>query len=98
MVVSTDESRNAIRVKGYLTLRETIGDRLIELPLGGNLSLAQLLERLPLEWDPGLKATPSRRQFAILVNGCHYTHLPDRLATLLKAGDEIAIFPPIAGG
>ena len=35
---------------------------------------------------------------AIMLNGVHYSHLPDRLKTVLKDKDEIAIFPPAAGG
>ena len=35
---------------------------------------------------------------AIMLNGVHYNHLPDRLNTMLKDQDEIAIFPPAAGG
>ena len=35
---------------------------------------------------------------AIMLNGIHYNHLPDRLKTVLKDQDEIAVFPPAAGG
>lgn len=35
---------------------------------------------------------------AVLVNGRHYSHLPDGLDTELMEGDEVAIFPPIVGG
>jgi len=39
-----------------------------------------------------------REHTAVLLNGMHYRHLPDGLNSLLKDGDQIAIFPPIAGG
>ena len=35
---------------------------------------------------------------AIMLNGVHYNHLPARLDTVLKDQDEIAVFPPAAGG
>lgn len=34
----------------------------------------------------------------LLVNGRNYLSMPDRLDTALKDGDEIALFPPLAGG
>ena len=42
-----------------------------------------------------LNAGPDIR---ILVNGKHYGTLPDKLDTILAPGDEIGLFPPIAGG
>ena len=34
----------------------------------------------------------------ILVNGRHYTHLPLGLETKLSNGDEVSLFPMVAGG
>ncbi len=94
-----------IRVRGYLTFKEVIGDRLLQINDAEKVTLAGLLEKLSLEcgdevgtilFDPEIRGV--RRDIAILVNGVHYTHLPDRLDSELKDGDEVAIFPPIAGG
>jgi len=38
------------------------------------------------------------RHIRILVNGRHYYHLPEKLNTQLHEGDEVSLFPPIAGG
>lgn len=38
------------------------------------------------------------RDIRILVNGRHYSHLPGKLNTQLHEGDEVSLFPPIAGG
>jgi molybdopterin converting factor small subunit len=46
--------------------------------------------------DPETSRT--RPHAAILINGNHYTHLPDGLDTRLKDGDEVSIFPAMAGG
>jgi molybdopterin synthase sulfur carrier subunit len=94
-----------IWVKGYLTFRDVIGDIIILENEAGSYRLGQLLERLSIEHEEslGYKIFESgdgrvREHIAVLVNGVHYSHLPDRLETELNDGDEIAIFPPIAGG
>ena len=76
---------------------------LVELP--ENSTLRDLLAYLPVEILQAVEARDTdhnslraRGTFAVLVNGMHYTHLPERLQTRLKDEDEIAIFPPIAGG
>ena len=38
------------------------------------------------------------RSVAIMLNGLHYNRLPEKLDTLLQNQDEIAVFPPGAGG
>jgi molybdopterin converting factor small subunit len=34
----------------------------------------------------------------ILINGRHYSHIPQKLNTPLQEGDDVSLFPPIAGG
>lgn len=93
-----------IRCKGYLTFRELIGECSLELE-GESPSLGDFLEALCTAigeelraalFDPGTNELDEH--IAVLLNGRHYTHLPERLDTPLQDGDEVAIFPPIAGG
>ena len=93
-----------IKVTGYLTFRKLIREQPF-IQLGENGTVKDLLDRLSLEYgdaftnlvfDPDTKKVS--RSIAILVNGRHYSHLPSRLNTELKEGDEVAIFPPVAGG
>jgi len=70
-----------------------------------DITLRELLDRLCEEFGGDLKNQVFDRKthevsnmVKVLVNGRHYTTLADKLGTLLKDGDEIALFPPVAGG
>ena len=94
-----------IKVKGYFTLKQAMDNRAyIEMEVG-NTSLRDVLEYLSTRFGSGFsdlifdpKTKEVKNHIAILVNGRHFTFLPKRLATELKEGDEVAIFPQIAGG
>ena len=94
-----------VRVRGYLTYKAIIGEQSIALPEEGELTVSALLARLAsqlgedfnvLIYDPdtGLLGDLA----AVLINGRSYRNLPDGLETVLNDGDEVAIFPPMAGG
>ncbi|MFX1355255.1 MAG: MoaD family protein [Promethearchaeota archaeon] len=95
-----------IKVRGYLTLRDIVGGqpfRIVEaewLTVQGLID--QLCQELGDEFAEAISASAApgttRPYVAILINGRHYSHLPDRLETELADGDEVSIFPPAAGG
>ena len=91
-----------IRVKGYLTFRELVGERHLEVEKG--VTLRALLERLEAEVGQSftMQAFGGRgsqqRHVPVLINGRHATHLPSGLDTELRDGDRVDLFPPIAGG
>ncbi len=94
-----------VKVKGYLTFKEIIGERIIQVDESQIMTLMDLVLKLAEECAGQFRKTildPEtggvQRQIAILINGQHHTHLPMGLETILKDGDEIAIFPPLAGG
>jgi molybdopterin converting factor small subunit len=94
-----------IKVRGYLTYRDVIGGREIERPDDGPVIFLDFIRELAAEigGEHGLALFDEENgavgeAVAIMLNGVHYNHLPDRLNTVLKDQDEIAVFPPAAGG
>jgi len=93
-----------VNIKGYLTLSQLVGVREVVLP-DSDQTVRQLLAALANEIGEGfasqVRYDPSGQlegNLVVLVNGRHCSHLPDGLDTPLKDEDEVAIFPPIAGG
>ena len=94
-----------VRVKGYLTFREVIGTQQLQFADQQTTTVRDLLEALAKEigvefaemvFDPQTRKLSSH--IAVLLNGRHCSHLPEGLETVLSDRDEVAIFPPIAGG
>jgi len=94
-----------IKVKGYLTYRDVIGEREIEQPDDFPVIFLDFMCALAAEigsehgralFDEA--AGTIGQSVAVMLNGIHYNHLPERLETVLKDQDEIAVFPPGAGG
>lgn len=94
-----------IKVKGYLTLKKTMGDNAaFEMEIE-NATIKDVLKDLSKIFGQDFKDAifdskthKIRRHVRVLVNGRHYIYLPNRLDTRLKAEDEVALFPAIAGG
>ena len=94
-----------ITVKGYFTLRKAMDNKaVLEIEMK-NASLRDVLKNLSNRFGEGFsdlifdpKTKEVKNHISILVNGRHYIFLPKQLATELKEGDEVALFPQIAGG
>jgi molybdopterin synthase sulfur carrier subunit len=89
-------------VRLYAALREAAGQRDFEVDLPAGALMGELLRRLiTLRPKLGGKILDDKgsvpRYVAVFVNGRDIRHL-DGLETPVQPGDEIAIFPPVAGG
>jgi molybdopterin synthase sulfur carrier subunit len=93
-----------IKIKGYLTFRDWLPEDDINLS-DGEHSITDVLmfltdemdSRFAVEiFDPDKQAL--EQYVSVLLNGVHTTHLQAGLDTLIKDGDVLSFFPPIAGG
>jgi len=92
------------RVKSFLTLRKAM-DGQASLEIGAELTIRQLLEKLCNRFGENLRsmifdpeAQWQSQDIKILINGRHYRHMPNLLDSELKDGNEVCIFPLMAGG
>ena len=94
-----------ITIRSFLTLKDVMCDQsALELEIG-SLTLIELLNELSYMFgdrfsqmvfdEAGKDLNP---QIRILINGRHYSHIPQKLNTPLQEGDDISLFPPIMGG
>ena len=94
-----------VTVRGYLTFKEIIGEQVVDFPDDNAKTLSDLLSILANHLEEDFKELIFDNQrgsladhVAVIVNGRSYRNLPDGLETLLQDGDEVSIFPPLAGG
>ena len=95
----------AIRIKPYFALRQVMGNQPFIGIDSDSTTIEDLLENLFARYGPELRGMVLDPEtggvspgIQILVNGRSYRTLPNQLKTLLQSGDEISLFPPIAGG
>lgn len=94
-----------ITIRSFLTMRDVMnGQSALELEIG-NITLVELLHELSylfgdrfsqMVFDESGKGL--NQHIRILINGRHFSHIPQKLNTPLQEGDEISLFPPIMGG
>lgn len=90
-----------IRVKAFARFREVFGSDLsIEVPDGAAMTavLAALRERAGDAGDAIFDETGALRTHVILMRNGKRVNRSDTGTIALADGDEVALFPPVAGG
>jgi len=79
-----------VRMLAFAGARDVVGAAEVELPLASPCTAAELLQEMCARY-PGLEAY--RTSIRLAVNGTYAApHDP------VRAGDEVALIPPVAGG
>lgn len=92
-----------MKINFYATLRQIVGQKSVEYPVEGTITVSQLLDGL-IQIYPGLRAElldeegELLERIHILVNGRDVPYLQDALQTEITAKDTINIFPAVGGG
>ena len=83
----------AVTVLYFAGLREAVGLSREELPLESGATIGAVVERLRARGARWADALAPGKAWRVAVN-----QQMASLATALKAGDEVAFFPPVTGG
>ncbi len=97
--------RMKVKIRAFLTMKEAMGGlSSLELDID-NGTILSVLEGLVRKFGEDFESQvfePGTRELSghvlVLVNGRNCSNLPDGLNTALDDGDELSIFPPMAGG
>lgn len=79
-----------VRVLAFAGARDVLGTSELLLPMDGTCTAQELLERVCRQFP---RLEPYRRSIRVAVNGT-YALASDEV----RAGDEVALIPPVAGG
>ena len=92
-----------VQIRLYATLRPIVGAKTLEVTLGDDPTVRDLVEHLITRW-PELRPIlleadgALSRRCNVLIDGRSARHLPEGIETRIAAADEVDVFPAIAGG
>lgn len=91
-----------MEIKVFATYREICGGKVIRVPYNEGDSIKKLLQSV-IEQFPSMKkelfesGNELKPHIHVFINGKNVIHM-DGLQTKVKSTDELALFPPVAGG
>lgn len=86
-----------VTLRAFASCREALGTDLLEASMSSGATLRDLLKSLKAKGLDVLEGDRLRAETNVLVNG-EQVEYGKGLDTVLKEGDEVAVFPPVAGG
>lgn len=88
-----------IELRFFANFREAVGQKTVQREYENGLQAGDVLRQLSEEYTEMdlFEEGELREYLTILRNGTDITHL-DGLETALEDGDELSVFPPVAGG
>lgn len=91
----------SVKIRFFARFRELLGTDIMTEPVA-QTSLAALVSAIAKKDREGYEAifdeNGSFREFVIVMRNGKRIDTPDAGTTLVADGDEIAVFPPVAGG
>jgi molybdopterin synthase sulfur carrier subunit len=89
-------------LRTFATFRDAVGQKEVDLQYDGDrVTVGEVLASLEAEYDDLkgqlLDGDDIRPQLSVLKNGREVLHM-DGTETALEDGDELSLFPPVAGG
>lgn len=89
------------KVRFFAQFRELLGDDVI-VPVHARTTFTGLVKEVAAKnregYDAIFDADGSFHDFVILMKNGKRVEIPDAEQTMINNGDEIAVFPPVAGG
>jgi molybdopterin synthase sulfur carrier subunit len=91
----------SVKVRFFARFRELLGTDIMTKPQAGTslaALVAEIAKKNPEGYDTIFDEDGSFREFVIVMRNGKRIETTDAGATLVADGDEIAVFPPVAGG
>jgi MoaD family protein len=92
-----------MKINFYATLRQITGQKTIELPLDGTITVRELLDQVlclyPAMRDELVDENGALLQRVhVLINGRDVPYLENQMNTIVTSSDTVNIFPAVGGG